>query len=38
MEGVWIGSTLLSLHIGPLEIRRMEGTVQARCSWLQKKL
>lgn len=38
MEGVWIGGMLLSLHIGPLEIRRIEGIVRARCSWLQKKL
>lgn len=38
MEGVWIGSTLLSLHVGPLEIRRIEGLVQARCLWLQREL
>lgn len=38
MEGVWIGSTLLSLHVGPLEIRRTEGLTQARCLWLQGKL
>lgn len=38
MEGVWIGSMLLSLHVGPLEIRRTEGLTQARCLWLQGKL
>lgn len=37
MEGVWIGSVLLSLHVGPLEVKRIEGIVWARCSWLQGK-
>lgn len=37
MEGVWIGSVLLSLHAGPLERKRVEKTVWARCSRLQGK-
>lgn len=34
MEGVWVGSVLLSLHVGPLEVKRIEGIVRARCSRL----
>lgn len=30
MEGVWIGSTLLSLNVGPLEIKRIRGIVQGQ--------
>lgn len=27
MEGVWVGSALLSLNVGPLEIKRIRGIV-----------
>ena len=38
MEGVWIGSRLWSLNVEPLEIKRMEGTSEAICSWLRGML
>lgn len=30
MEGVWIGGTLLSLDVGPLEIKGIRGIVQGQ--------
>lgn len=30
MEGVWIGSRLLSLNVGPLKIKRIEGLVRGQ--------